>query len=97
MESSAIDTPGYQGLESFYADRKRVEGGVLAGEPRQCEVLAFCCMGKIRYFLAVSSLAVGVLILLFSLLQPDRPALGIAFGVLLALNGIIRLYIGQAG
>jgi hypothetical protein len=67
-----------------------------AGEPHQCEVLAFCCMSKIRYLLAMSSLVVGGLILLFSLLQPDRPTIGIILGVLLILNGIIRLYIGQA-
>jgi len=33
----------------------------------------------------------------FALLQPGPPTLGIVFGVLLILNGIIRLYIGQAG
>jgi uncharacterized membrane protein HdeD (DUF308 family) len=54
-------------------------------------------MGKVRYFLAVSSLVLGVLVLGFTLLQPSRPTLGIVFGVLLILNGIIRLYIGRAG
>jgi hypothetical protein len=54
-------------------------------------------MRKIRWFLAISSLVLGVLVLGVTLLQPGRPTLGILFGVLLILNGIIRLYIGQAG
>jgi hypothetical protein len=54
-------------------------------------------MGRIRYVLAVSSSILGVIVLMFSLLQPDRPTLGIAFGGLLILYGLVRLYIGPAG
>ena len=54
-------------------------------------------MSKVRYVLAVSSSALGVVVLMFSLLQPERPTLGIAFGGLLILYGLVRLYIGPAG
>ena len=52
-------------------------------------------MGKFRYVLAISSSVLGVLVLGFTLLQPSRPTLGIVFGVLLILNGVIRLYLGE--
>jgi hypothetical protein len=54
-------------------------------------------MGRVRYVLAVSSSVVGVIVLMFSLLQPDRPMLGVAFGGLLILYGLVRLYIGPSG
>ena len=54
-------------------------------------------MSKVRYVLAVSSSVLGVVVLMFSLLQPERPTLGIAFGGLLILYGLVRLYIGPAG
>ena len=47
--------------------------------------------------LAVLSSVLGVMVLSFSLLQPERPALGIAFGGLLILYGLVRLYIGPGG
>jgi uncharacterized membrane protein HdeD (DUF308 family) len=53
-------------------------------------------MSKFRFFLAISSLVLGVLVLGFTLLQPSRPTLGIVFGVLLILNGVIRLYLGES-
>ena len=54
-------------------------------------------MGKVRYVLAAFSSVLGVVVLMFSLLQPDRPTLGIAFGGLLIFYGLVRLYIGPAG
>ena len=54
-------------------------------------------MSKIKYFWAVSSSVLGAAVLMYSLLQPDRPVVGIVFGVLLLLNGAIRLYLGSAG
>jgi uncharacterized membrane protein HdeD (DUF308 family) len=54
-------------------------------------------MRQVRWFLAIFSLLLGILVLGFALLQPGPPTLGIVFGVLLILNGIVRLYIGQAG
>lgn len=53
-------------------------------------------MHKVRYVLAVSSSVLGVLVLLFSLLQPDRPALGIVFGALLISYGLVRMYLGPS-
>ncbi len=54
------------------------------------------CMSKFRFFLAIFSLVLGVLVLGFTLLQPSRPTLGIVFGVLLILNGVIRVYLGES-
>ena len=54
-------------------------------------------MGKLRYLIAVFSLALGAVVLIFALLQPERSLIGIVFGVLLILNGLIRLYLGAAG
>jgi len=54
-------------------------------------------MRGFRQFLAFASLFIGALVLVFSLLQPDRPALGLLFGGLLISNGLLRLYIGAAG
>jgi len=51
----------------------------------------------VRYVVAVSSSVIGVLVLLFSLLQPDRPVLGVTFGGLLILYGLVRLYLGPSG
>jgi lipid-A-disaccharide synthase-like uncharacterized protein len=49
-----------------------------------------------KYFWAVSSSVLGAAVLLYSLLQPDRPIIGIIFGVLFLLNGVIRLYLASA-
>jgi hypothetical protein len=54
-------------------------------------------MSAFRRFLAFASLLLGVLVLLFALLQPERPMLGVLFGALLISNGLIRIYIGAAG
>jgi len=54
-------------------------------------------MGGVRYVLAVLSSVLGIMVLLFSLLQPERPVLGVAFGGLLILYGLVRLYIGPGG
>ena len=54
-------------------------------------------MGRVRYFLAVSLSVLGIVVLSFSLLQPERPTLGIAFGGLLILYGLVRLYLGPGG
>jgi hypothetical protein len=51
----------------------------------------------VRYFLAVSLSVLGVFVLMFSLLQPERPMMGIAFGGLLILYGLVRLYLGPSG
>lgn len=54
-------------------------------------------MSKLRYLIAVFSLALGAVVLLFSLLQPERSLIGAVFGALLILNGLIRLYLGAGG
>ena len=66
-------------------------------EPRKVARFNFLAMSKIRYAVAVFSATLGVIVLLFSLLQPDVPMLGIAFGGLLILYGVLRLYLGPAG
>ena len=54
-------------------------------------------MSRVRYAVAVFSATLGLVVLLFSLLQPNVPMLGIAFGGLLILYGLLRLYLGPAG
>jgi hypothetical protein len=54
-------------------------------------------MSRVRYGIALFSAFLGVMVLMFSLIQPDRPTLGIAFGGLLILYGLVRLYLGPAG
>jgi uncharacterized membrane protein len=54
-------------------------------------------MSKFRYFWALSSFTLGAVILLSSLLQPERWTVGMVFGVLLILSGVIRLYLGSEG
>jgi len=55
-------------------------------------------MREIRYVLAVSIASLlGVVILLFSLLQTGRPPLGLALGALFLAYGVLRLYLGPAG
>jgi hypothetical protein len=54
-------------------------------------------MSRVRYVLAVLSSVLGVVVLLFSLLQPERSVLGIVFGGLLIAYGLVRLYIGPGG
>ncbi len=54
-------------------------------------------MSRVRYGIAFISVFFGLVVLLFSLMQPDRPTLGIAFGGLLVLYGLVRFYLGPAG
>ncbi len=54
-------------------------------------------MSRVRYVVAVFLLTLGAVVLAFSLLQPDRPVLGMLFGGLLMLYGLVRLYLGPTG
>jgi hypothetical protein len=51
-------------------------------------------MRTVRYIVAAFSLILGGGVLLFSLLQSERSALGIALGALLLLYGLLKFYVG---
>ena len=54
-------------------------------------------MGKVRLSVAVAATILGILVLLFSFMQPDRPTLEIVIGLRLIACGAIRLCVGETG